>query len=158
MKAHARTALAAVIATMLLCPPLLGGHADGIGIATAQTAPAKAGYYGKQVDLATVKQYAVLPKRSDVTNEVTGTGYTAGGTTVTATVTRDNATDRVDITFANPSWASSTITARGVVIYKSRGGAATADELVCYGDFGANVSSTNGTFTVNFTSPLRFQN
>lgn len=97
-------------------------------------------------------------KRSDVTNEVTGTGYTAGGTTVTATVTRDNATDRVDITFANPSWASSTITARGVVIYKSRGGAATADELVCYGDFGANVSSTNGTFTVNFTSPLRFQN
>lgn len=97
-------------------------------------------------------------KRSDVTNEATGTGYTAGGTTVTATVTRDNATDRVDITFANPSWASSTITARGVVIYKSRGGAATADELVCYGDFGANVSSTNGTFTVNFTSPLRFQN
>jgi len=97
-------------------------------------------------------------KRSDVTNEVTGTGYTAGGTTVTATVTRDNATDRVDITFANPSWASSTITARGVVIYKSRGGAATADELVCYGDFGADVSSTNGTFTVNFTSPLRFQN
>ena len=97
-------------------------------------------------------------KRSDVTNEVTGTGYTAGGTTVTATVTRDNATDRVDITFANPSWASSTITARGVVIYKSRGGAATADELVCYGDFGSNVSSTNGTFTVNFTSPLRFKN
>ncbi len=97
-------------------------------------------------------------KRSDVTPEVTGTGYTAGGTTVTATVTRDNATDRVDITFANPSWASSTITARGVVIYKSRGGLATADELVCYGDFGADVSSTNGTFTVNFTSPLRFQN
>lgn len=67
MKAHARTALAAVIATMLMCPPLLVGDADGIGIATAQTAPAKAGYYGKQVDLATVKQYAVLPKRADVT-------------------------------------------------------------------------------------------
>lgn len=67
MKAHARTALAAVIATMLMCPPLLVGDAAGIGIATAQTAPAKAGYYGKQVDLATVKQYAVLPKRADVT-------------------------------------------------------------------------------------------
>lgn len=67
MKAHARTALAAAIATVLLCPPLLLGHADGIGTATAQTAPAKAGYYGAQVDLATVKQYAVLPKRSDVT-------------------------------------------------------------------------------------------
>ena len=67
MKAHARTALAAVIATMLLCPPLLGGDAQGIGLAAAQSAPAKAGYYGKQVDLATVKQYAVLPKRADVT-------------------------------------------------------------------------------------------
>lgn len=67
MKAHARTALAAAIATVLLCPPLLGGHAEGIGVATAQTAPAKAGYYGKQVDVATVKQYAVLPKRADVT-------------------------------------------------------------------------------------------
>lgn len=67
MKAHARTALAAVIATMLSCPPLFTGSADGIGVATAQTAPAKAGYYGKQVDLATVKQYAVLPKRTDVT-------------------------------------------------------------------------------------------
>lgn len=97
-------------------------------------------------------------KRSDVTNEVTGTGYTAGGTPVTVTVTKDTANDRLDISFSNPSWANSTITARGVVIYKARGGAATADELVCYGDFGANVSSTNGTFTVNFTSPLRFQN
>ncbi len=67
MKAHARTALAAVIATMLLCPPLFVGGAQGIGIAAAQAAPAKAGHYGKQVDLATVKQYAVLPKRADVT-------------------------------------------------------------------------------------------
>jgi hypothetical protein len=97
-------------------------------------------------------------KRSDVTNEVTGTGYTAGGTAVTATVTKDLPNDRLDIAFSNPSWPNSTLTARGVVVYKRRGGAATADELVCYGDFGANVSSTNGTFTVNFTSPLRFQN
>jgi hypothetical protein len=97
-------------------------------------------------------------KRSDVTNEVTGTGYTAGGTAVTVTVTKDLPNDRLDISFSNPSWANSTLTARGVVVYKRRGGAATADELVCYGDFGANVSSTNGTFTVNFTSPLRFQN
>lgn len=97
-------------------------------------------------------------KRSDITNEVTGAGYTAGGEIVTATITKDTANDRLDIAFSNPSWPTSTITARGVVIYKSRGGAATADELVCYGDFGANVTSTNGTFTVNFTSPLRFQN
>ena len=67
MKAHARTALAAVIATMLLCPPLFVGGAQGIGIAAAQAAPANAGHYGQQVDLATVKQSAVLPKRADVT-------------------------------------------------------------------------------------------
>ena len=96
-------------------------------------------------------------KRSDITNEVVGTGYTAGGAVVTATVTKDTANDRLDITFSDPSWANSTITARGVVIYKARGGAATADELVAYSDFGANVSSTNATFTVDFTTPLRFQ-
>lgn len=97
-------------------------------------------------------------KRSDITNEVTGTGYTAGGAVVTPTITKDTANDRLDITFSDPSWANSTITARGVVIYKARGGAATADELVAYCDFGANVSSTNATFTVDFTTPLRFQN
>lgn len=97
-------------------------------------------------------------KRSDITNEVTGTGYTAGGAVVTPTITKDTANDRLDIAFSDPSWANSTITARGVVIYKARGGLATADELVAYCDFGANVSSTNGTFTVDFTAPLRFQN
>jgi hypothetical protein len=97
-------------------------------------------------------------KRSAITNEVTGTGYTAGGTATTATVTKDTANDRVDISFSNPSWASSTITARAAVIYKSRGGAASADELVGYVDFGADVTSTNGTFAVTISSPLRFQN
>lgn len=97
-------------------------------------------------------------KRSDVTNEVTGTGYAAGGTAVTATVTKDTTNHRVDVTFSNPSWPTSTITARGMVIYKSRGGASTADELVAYVDFGADVTSTNDTFSVTLSSPLRFQN
>lgn len=98
-------------------------------------------------------------KRSDVTNEVAnGNGYATGGVAVTATVTKDTANDRVDITFSNPSWPASTITARAAVIYKARGGASTADELVAYVDFGADVTSTNGTFAVTFSSPLRFQN
>lgn len=88
-------------------------------------------------------------KRSDVTNEVTGTGYTAGGVAITATVAAvDTANDRVVITFASVNWPTSTITARGMVVYKSRGGASSADELVFYDDFGADVSSTAGTFTV----------
>lgn len=97
-------------------------------------------------------------KRADVTNEVSGTGYTAGGAAVTATVTQDNTNDRLDVAFSNPSWASATITARAAVIYKSRGGAASADELVAYVDFGGNITSTSGTFAVSFTAPLRFQN
>lgn len=97
-------------------------------------------------------------KRSDVSNEVTGTGYTSGGDTTAVTVTKDTANDRLDIDFGNVSWSSSTITARAGVIYKARGGLATADELVAYLDFGADITSTNGTFTVDVTSPLRLQN
>lgn len=97
-------------------------------------------------------------KRSDVTNEVTGTGYTSGGDATAVTVTKDTANDRLDIDFGNVSWSSSTITARAGVIYKARGGLATADELVAYLDFGSDITSTNGTFTVDVTSPLRLQN
>jgi len=97
-------------------------------------------------------------KRSSVTNEASGAGYTSGGATVTATVSKDTANDRVDVSFSNPSWGSSTISANAAVIYKSRGGASSADELVAYVDFGSTVSSTSGTFSVTFSSPLRFQN
>lgn len=87
-------------------------------------------------------------KRDDVTNEVSGTGYTAGGVTTACTVTKDTANDKVTLQFAAVSWASSTITARALVIYKSLGGAASADALVAYNDFGSDVSSTAGTFSV----------
>lgn len=98
-------------------------------------------------------------KRSDVTNEVAaGGGYSTGGEATTATVTKDNANDRVDISFSSVTWNSATITARGAVIYKSRGGAASADELVGYIDFGQDYTSTNGAFVVTISTPLRFQN
>ena len=96
-------------------------------------------------------------KRSDVTNEVSGTGYTAGGQSVTVTVTKDTVNDRLDVSLGSASWASSTITARKAVYYKRRGGAATADELVMVNDFGSDVSSTAVTFTLN-ASTLRIQN
>jgi hypothetical protein len=96
-------------------------------------------------------------KRDDVTNEVSGTGYTAGGETSTVTVTKDNANDKVTIQFGAISWAASTITARGCVYYKSRGGADTADELVAYNDFGSDVSSSGGTFAVA-ASTITLQN
>lgn len=91
-------------------------------------------------------------KRSDITNEVVGTGYTAGGTAITATVSAvDTANDRVDITFGAVSWTASTITARKAIIYKSRGGVATADELICVNDFGADFTSTGAAFNIAAT-------
>lgn len=97
-------------------------------------------------------------RRDDVTNEVTGTGYTAGGTTCTVAGAVDTTNHRYDVTITGPSWTTSTITARAMVIYKSRGGASSADELVMYVDFLSDVSSTAATFAVTVTSPLRIQN
>ena len=96
-------------------------------------------------------------KRSDVTNEVSGTGYTAGGDLTSVTVTNDTANDRIDINFSDVSWSSATLTAAAAVIYKTTGTSST-DNLVAYLDFGGNVTSTNGTFTLDITSPLRIQN
>ena len=96
-------------------------------------------------------------KRSNVTNEVVGTGYTAGGVTSACTVTKDTTNDKVTLQFAAVSWASSTLTARGCVYYKSRGGASSADELVAYNDFGSDVSTAGGTFSVA-VSTITLQN
>lgn len=96
-------------------------------------------------------------KRSDVTNEISGSGYTAGGNAATFNVTKDTGNDRVDITAGGTTWPTSTLVARKAVYYKSRGGASSADELVCVIDFGSDVSTTNGTLTLN-ASTLRLQN
>lgn len=91
-------------------------------------------------------------------HEASGAGYTAGGDDVTVTVEAiDTANDRVEITLGAASWPASTITARYAVYYKSRGGASSADELVAVIDFGTDVSSTAGTFSLS-ASTLRFQN
>ena len=98
-------------------------------------------------------------KRSDVTNEVTGVGYTAGGNACVVTVAAvDNVNNDIELSFTVTSWTTATITARAGVIYKSRGGLSSADELVGYVDFGSDVSATNGTFAVTVTTPLKFQN
>lgn len=89
-------------------------------------------------------------KRSDVTNEVSGSGYTAGGVAVVPTIAKDLANDRVTITF--PAVSLPTVVLSGVrqaVYYKSRGGAASADELVGVADFGVDFSTgSGGTFNV----------
>ena len=99
------------------------------------------------------------PFRSDITNEVVGSGYTAGGNVATPTVAAVNNTSNLqDTTWVIAAWTTSTITARGAVIYKARGGASSADELVGYLDFITDQVSSGGTFTVTVNTPLRFQN
>jgi hypothetical protein len=84
------------------------------------------------------------------TNEASGTGYTAGGgalTNVTPTSSGTTAlTDFNDLTFS-----SSTITARGAMIYNTQtgGGSGTTDAVAIL-DFGADKTSTNGDFTIQF--------
>lgn len=90
--------------------------------------------------------------RSAVTNEVVGTGYTAGGQAVVPVFAKDTTNHRETITFPAVTWPSSTITARRAVWYKRHGGAASVDELVAQDDFGADVATTNGTFTLAATT------
>lgn len=83
---------------------------------------------------------------TDITNEVTGTGYTAGGATLASkTVTQDNTNDRGVFDAADITWASSTITARGAVIYDT-----TASKLLAYIDFGADKTSSASDFTIQW--------
>lgn len=78
-------------------------------------------------------------------NEVVGTGYTAGGNTLSgATVSLTGTTAFVD--FADTTWSNATITARGALIYNS----SKANKAIAVLDFGGDKTSTAGDFTVVF--------
>lgn len=78
-------------------------------------------------------------------NEVTGTGYTAGGETLTSvSPTTSGTTAYVD--FADVTWANSTITANGALIYNANSSNAAVVTLA----FGSDKSSSNGDFTIVF--------
>ena len=81
-------------------------------------------------------------------DEVVGTGYTAGGNTLTgAAISLDGTTAIVD--FADSTWAAATITARGALIYN----ASKADRAIAVLDFGSDKSSTAGDFSISFPAP-----
>lgn len=81
-------------------------------------------------------------------NEVTGSGYSAGGETLTVSVTPTMGNDPNNTTaylsFDNVSWTGA-FTCRGALIYRSGGG----DPTVCVLDFGSDKTSTS-TFTIEF--------
>lgn len=82
-----------------------------------------------------------------VTNEASGTGYTAGGETLTVATNSTSTDTTAYITFATASWANSSITARGALIYRSSG---TGNNAIAVLDFGADKTTLNNTFTVTF--------
>lgn len=88
--------------------------------------------------------------KSSVTNEVTGTGYTAGGLTIVSpTVTYNTGTNTVTFdSTTDPQWTGSTITARYAVYYDATPGSDATRPLISYVDFGADVTSTAGNFTI----------
>lgn len=91
--------------------------------------------------------FTVHDFRDDVTNEVTGTGYTAGGNTITITeITL--AAGLLTFDHADPSWPSSTITNAMAHIQYTNVGTAATDQLVLLLDFVTAVSTSNGTLTV----------
>jgi O-acetylhomoserine/O-acetylserine sulfhydrylase-like pyridoxal-dependent enzyme len=94
------------------------------------------------------------------TNEVVGTGYVAGGNTLTgATVTQDDDADVVYITFDSPTTWTGTFSARGALIYNS----SSSNYYVCVLDFGAVKTIVAQTLTVTLpentatTALIRFE-
>ena len=80
------------------------------------------------------------------TNEVSGTGYSAGGGTLTnVTPTSSGTTAFID--FDDLTFSTATITARCALIYNS---SAAGNPAVCILDFGADKTSTAGDFTIVF--------
>lgn len=88
---------------------------------------------------------------SDVSaNEVSGTGYTAGGQALSGkTVTADTVNHRGKFTADNATWANATIAAVGAVIYKNTGTPSTSP-IIGYIDFGGTKSSSSGNFTIQW--------
>jgi len=87
---------------------------------------------------------------SSVTNEVSGTGYTAGGAALSSKlVNYDGTTNVMSLRAGSTTWSSATFTTRYAVIYKDTGSAATSP-LLGYVDFGGDESVSSGTFTITW--------
>ena len=80
------------------------------------------------------------------TNEVSGTNYTAAGDTLTRVDPATSGTTAYT-DFADTTWSSSTITARGAVVYND---SASGDPSVIVLNFGADKTSSAGAFTITF--------
>lgn len=89
---------------------------------------------------------------SDISNEITGGGYTAGGSTVSGlTVTVSDANDNAYLDATNLTFSSLTNTFRYGVLYEDTG-VSTTSKIVAIIDFGADRSPYNGDFTITWAT------
>ncbi len=120
---------------------LNGIHAFGTTVVRAATTPDtfKIALYTSSATLdATTTAYST-------SNEVVGTGYTAGGNTLTTVAPTSSGTTAF-LDFNDTSWTTATITANGALIYNST----QSNKAVAVLAFGGDKSSTSGTFTIQF--------
>jgi hypothetical protein len=82
-----------------------------------------------------------------ILNEVSGPGYTTGGNTLSISQVPTSSGTTAFLDFADTTWTSATITARGALIYLANG---TTNPAVAVLDFGSDKTSTSGDFTVQF--------
>ena len=80
-----------------------------------------------------------------VTNEVSGTGYTAGGAALTINAPTTSGTTAY-LDFDDVTWSTATITARGALIYQTGG----STPAVAVLDFGSDQTTTAGDFIIQF--------
>lgn len=91
--------------------------------------------------------YAVAPYNA---NEVSGTGYTAGGVALTSTAVSESPAGTLMWDAADAAWATSTITnARCALIYAD---ALAGNNAIVLVNFGADYSTSAGTFTIQWAS------
>jgi len=113
----------------------LGNAAGPIGLATA----------GISTATLFTDWTAIVP-------EITGTGYTAGGATVSAPTFAAGGSNNTVATWtsgSNPNWTTATFTANQAVYYES---SASVNQLICFWDFGGAIPVTAGTFTLSINA------
>ena len=90
---------------------------------------------------ATVTAYS-----GSASNEVSSSGYTAGGGTLVNVAPSLKSTSTATTQFSTLTFSSVTLTARGALIYNSTN----SNKAVCVLDFGADKSASSGAFQINF--------
>ena len=79
-------------------------------------------------------------------NEVSGTGYSAGGNTLSISTNPTTGGTTAFLSFATTTWTTATITAAGALIYQAGG----STPAVAVLDFGGDKTSTAGDFQITF--------